>query len=285
MLKGYKNPLSKFYPSISDAEFYTEDPFPYFRSFCLEYYKEIQNLISYRLVQTSEVRRCACLLPAFAFIARKVKEHPLFFIEIGSSAGLNLLWHRYRYNYGKDIQWGDINSPVQINCSFQGNKPLIPQAFPKIISCIGIDLNPIDLTNPEEVLWLRALIWPEHKERVDLLNSAIQVARTNTPTIITGDAVEKLPEILSSVPEYVTLCIFHTYTLNQFSSESSQKLFSILTQHSFKQNLFIVSIEMKEKAKPLVEVSFFQKGIKTSYTLAHCSPYGDWIEWLLHDAN
>jgi hypothetical protein len=282
LLKGYKHPLSKFYPSIFDVEFYTEDPFPYFRSFCFEHYTEIQNLISSRRVQTNEVKRCACLLPAFAFIARQVKERPLFFIEIGSSAGLNLLWHRYRYNYGNEIQWGDVNSPVQINCSFQGNKPLIQQVFPKIVSCVGIDLNPINLSDPNEVLWLRALIWPEHKERVNLLNSAIQVARANALTIIAGDAIKALPEILASVPEHVELCIFHTFTLNQFSPDASEKLFSLLAQHSFKQHLFVISIEMKAKVKALVEITFFERGVKTSQSLAYCSPYGEWIEWLVN---
>ncbi|TWH53574.1 hypothetical protein CAL7102_01537 [Dulcicalothrix desertica PCC 7102] len=39
---------------------------------------------------------------------------------------------------------------------------------------------------------------------------------------------------------------------------------------------------MKAKAKALVEISFFERGVKTSQSLAYCSPYGDWIKWLVN---
>ena len=39
----------------------------------------------------------------------------------------------------------------------------------------GIDLDPIDLANPDQLLWLRALIWPEHVERhQQLIDAAIE---------------------------------------------------------------------------------------------------------------
>ena len=111
------------------------------------------------------------------------------------------------------------------------------------------------------------------------------LARKYPPTIIAGNAVEKLPEILSSVPQNVALCIFHTFALNQFSSDSSEKLFSLLAQHSLKQDVFVVSIEVKDKANPLLKITFFKRGIKSSQTLAYCSPHGDWLEWLLPEVN
>ena len=38
---------------------------------------------------------------------------PLALHEIGSSAGLNLLFDRFHYHYG-DTEWGDANSPVRL---------------------------------------------------------------------------------------------------------------------------------------------------------------------------
>jgi hypothetical protein len=45
-------------------------------------------------VQQNEVRRCTLLLPAFALAAGTVRS-PLALVEVGASAGLNLLFDRY----------------------------------------------------------------------------------------------------------------------------------------------------------------------------------------------
>lgn len=100
-LKGTRHPLSLYYQGLSGSSLGTDDPYPTFRSFCLEYDEEIRSLISARMVQTNEVSRCACLVPAFVLVSRGAKGRPLHLVEIGASAGLNLLWDRYAYDYGE----------------------------------------------------------------------------------------------------------------------------------------------------------------------------------------
>ena len=36
----------------------------------------------------------------------------------------------------------------------------------------GLDLNPIDVRDPDATLWLRALVWPDEVGRAELLQQA-----------------------------------------------------------------------------------------------------------------
>ena len=148
MLRGTKHPVARFYESLSKAPERYEDPYPHFRSFCIEHENEILNLIASRLVQTNEVKRCACLLPILVVVSQESYERPLYLIEIGSAAGLLLLWDHYKYRYGDGLECGDPNSPVQIECGLRGEEsPPIRNDFPRVSGRLGIDLNPIDVNN------------------------------------------------------------------------------------------------------------------------------------------
>src|SRR5207247_9050506 len=110
LLKGTRHPLSLYYKSLSGSSLVTDDPYPTFRSFCLEYDEEIRSLISARMVQTNEVSRCACLVPAFVLVSRRAKGRPLQLVEIGVNAGLNLYRDNYSYRSGETLQGEDIDS-------------------------------------------------------------------------------------------------------------------------------------------------------------------------------
>src|SRR2546423_1366353 len=56
-------------------------------------------------VQTNEVGRSAVLAGGFLTLFRR-HALPLRILEIGSSAGLNLRWERYRYE-DRGMVWGD----------------------------------------------------------------------------------------------------------------------------------------------------------------------------------
>ena len=45
---------------------------------------------------------------------------PLALIEVGASAGLNLLFDRYGYDYGAGRSAGDPSAPVRFTCALRG---------------------------------------------------------------------------------------------------------------------------------------------------------------------
>ena len=171
LLRGTPHPLARFYKNGSAS---LDDPHPDFRAFCLEHSGKIVELIATRTVQTNEVRRSALLLPAFVFVSREAQGRPLYLLEIGAAAGLNLLWDRYGYDYGNGLRSGGMSSPVQISCSLRGAlTPPVPATLPEVGRRRGVDLNPIDVSDPEETLWLRSLVWPGDEERAPLLENAV----------------------------------------------------------------------------------------------------------------
>ena len=245
LLKGAEHPVSAFYPSIAGATTGVGDPYPNFKSFCLEHRQEIIELISIRLVQTNVVGRCASLMPAFTAVALRSKRKPISLVEIGASAGLNLLWDRYGYGYGDGLSTGDPASDVRITCTLRGsNRPPVPEVLPTVASRLGLDLNPIDLNDAEAVQWLIALVWPEREDERELLEAAIEIARPDPPMVMPGDALELLQDIMTDVSQDSTLCLFHTHTLNQFSPEARARWWEIVEQLGSKRDLYVVSQEM-----------------------------------------
>ncbi len=88
--------LARFYPDLA-ATPDDGDPMPAFRAFTATHADELAELLVTRSTQTNEIGRCALLLPAFGLVAAEVG--PLTHLDIGASAGLNLLLDRYHYTY------------------------------------------------------------------------------------------------------------------------------------------------------------------------------------------
>ena len=281
LLGGLEHPLAAFYPSVTGDAGPTSDPYPAFRSFCLEQAASIRALVESRLVQTNEVRRSALLLPALTLVAER-SGRPLALVEVGASAGLNLLPDRYGYSYGDGRRAGDPASPVQLACAVRGDRPPpIPARVPAIASRLGIDLNPVDVRDPDAVAWLRALIWPEHAERAALLRRAMAVAAADPPPLLAGDALELLPRVLTQAPGDAALCVIHTHTLNQFPRAARDQLTTLLDGRGTRRDLYRISIGdlFPDPAQPLLGLVAYEDGVKAEQILAACDGHARWIEW------
>ncbi len=293
LLGGTRHPLATFYPSCGGSNVEGADPLPAFRAFRLNHAEEIGALLATRLVQTNEVRRSACLFPAFARVARDGGARPLALVEVGASAGLNLLWDRYGYDYGAGQRYGDITSPVQLRCMLHGDTtPPLPAAMPEIRSRVGIDLNPVDVRDADATLWLRALIWPEHTERAAMLVRALTLARQAPPPLLCGDALALLPGVLDSISPDATAVVYHTHTANQFSPDARARFTTVLAEYAEHRSLYRVAIEWsgfwpslegRTEDGVYLGVTSFAGGVVTNQLLARCDAHGRWLEWLPPD--
>jgi len=90
-----------------------------------------------------------------------------------------------------------------------------PAGLPEVVWRAGLDLNPLDVTDPADLTWLEALIWPEHTHRRARLRAAAALAAAEPPLLVRGDLVDDLPALAAQAPTGATLVVFHTSVLYQ----------------------------------------------------------------------
>jgi hypothetical protein len=170
----------------------------------------VRHELATRRTQTNEAARCAVLLPALALLPQ-----PLALVEIGASAGLCLLYDRYRYAYdvdGRHHVVGPPDSPVCLPCKASAAVPL-PDEVPHIGWRVGLDLHPIDVARADNRQWLECLVFPEHTERAARLEAALDLAAADPPRVVAGSFVTDLPALLDEAPAGHTLVVTHSAAL------------------------------------------------------------------------
>lgn len=212
LLAGAEHPLREYFPSVvGEAARATEGVGPALVDFCRSHRAELDQLIRTRLVQTNAVRRAVGLRYALALIAGSC-DQPVHLVEVGASAGTLLHVDRYRYRLGEHT-FGPADAPVTIDSRWRGaGLPLDLDATPEIASRTGIDLHPVDATDPDQRAWLRALVWPENAADARLLDAALASLAADPPRMIAGDGIDACPEVDRELPPGEPRVVFHAAT-------------------------------------------------------------------------
>lgn len=285
LLRGVSHPLAEFYPSVIERPLSAvdENPVPAFREFCLEHEERLRPVLETRRTQTNAVRRCTALFPAFEFVSQLADREPLALIELGASAGLNLLFDRYSYEYN-DSCVGTVDSSLRLSAAVRGDRdPPISAELPPIDSRVGVDLNPLDVTNEADARWLRALVWPEHKNRHRNLDLAISIAREDPPKLRRGDAIGLLPELLGEVPAGIPLCVFDTQLRYQLSEKRIERLDETLIEAGTSRELYCLSGHRPAPGSEhgiFLELGRVIDGQPMVEPIAVYDQHGAWVEWI-----
>ncbi len=139
--------------------------------------------------QTNEVGRAAPLVGVLWHL-QAICPLPLRLLEIGASAGLNLLADRFRFET-PDGGTGPPGSPVVFEDAWHGTVPCTGDLL-TIVERSGCDPAPIDATSEDGALTLMSYVWPDQTERVARLRGALAVARETPVEVARQDAAEFL---------------------------------------------------------------------------------------------
>lgn len=181
----------------------------------------LRRFVAEQPVQTNEVQRSWVLLPLFIHAVGSADVHV---VELGASAGLNLVWDRYRYRY-RAGEWGPEGAPLFL--SGEERRPLpggLLSARPSVRSRIGIDLAPVDVTSAEGARLLRAFVWASQAERLARLDRAIEALRADPPELVRGDVADALPGVLERLPHDGVVLVFQTAVFHMLSEEARTRV-------------------------------------------------------------
>jgi hypothetical protein len=282
LMRGADHDLKNYFPSLNGGKANVGDPSAALKDFCGKHRDEIVKLISTRATNTNEIARSAGLNAAFRTLATQ-SPAPLHLVEIGPSAGFNLLWDRYQIRYLRDGKAYATETPyalltVDVQLREGGIPPLgLP---PKIASRVGLELNPVDLEKQEERDWLRAVIHADHLVRHERIKKVLALKADERPEIRGGDALKLLPQALAQIPSGGKICVYHTFAVYQFSPEMQQTLEEIFTKASETRTIWRLSNEWGPNGKCPLTLMRYERGSLTQQTLAYCDIHGTWIEWL-----
>jgi len=288
VLGGLEHPLIDVYNGTSDA-----DPGPLFVDVCLTHRDEILELLATQQVNTNEVGRSAVLAPGLTEMAER-HGAPLAHIDVGCSAGLNLLADHYRLDYGSGGATGPPDAPVQIECEIVGGSPPIRPRLPEISARVGLDRAPVDIHDPKQVRWQLACAWPD-TNRVPRTRLALEEAQRVPMTLVQGDAVTDIGGLIAKLPPDATAVVTTTWVVAYFPHEQRTAFRAALADASRDRLVTWISIEGKGVVDTIpappdpfyahgVEYSViggitFQGGAERAEMLGYAQPHGRGLHW------
>jgi hypothetical protein len=221
------------------------------------------------------------LLPCFLEVARATGADAFDLIELGSSAGLNLVWDRYRYRYANG-DWGPAEAALELAGEERG---LVPRPLlalrPHVRRRIGIERDPIDVTSEEDALLLKSFVWADQHGRLDRLDRAIEALGRDPPELVRGDFVELLPDVLASTGSDGLTLVFQTASLGYGPPDARKRVSATLAEAGRNRRLAYVS-----SGRPLDRSDHYYGLWVTVWpggearVVANAGFHGQWLEWL-----
>jgi hypothetical protein len=276
--------LARFYPAVSGSAIPDEPAFPALRAFCLTHAEELQPGLRHGRTQTSVVHRCTTLLPAIGTLPRvRAADGAVALLEVGPAAGLNLRLDHYAYRYegsGALHQWGDPASTPRLSCAIRGDTPPALPSQLQVVDRRGLELSPLDLTNPRDMRWIRALVWPEHTERTRLMGEALEVAARVSVTIEEGDATRDIEQAVQRMVIASPRVVFATHAVYQMSDDGRRAMIAGLERASRAAPVDLVVVDSNLRGESRIDWVPFADGTRQNrVTLGHADSHGRWIEW------
>lgn len=309
LLSGSSHSLGDFYDTVRLVRGRTGEPPPIgdvataFKDFCGGHRTEIEELTATRSTQTNEVGRCSSLLPGLCHVAALYdREEPLALLDVGTSAGLNLLFDDYAYTYrsaagGATRQAGVTRAAVALECTARDDVTHLPDlALPAMAERVGLDLAPVDPFSDDQARWLLACLWPDNLPRFERLRAALANVRAtpNPPRLEHGDLLTDLRRVLATMPDDGPVVVFHSWVAAYLSEEEQRSLARQVTELGKERRVHYLYCEspFETPGLPTPPSPVRREGPDLATALVHVGPggidpvrladthpHGYWIRW------
>ena len=245
-----------------------------------EHADRLARFVSEQGVQTNEVQRSWMLLPCFLEVARRARAKEIDLLELGSSAGLNLVWDRYRYRYTHGA-WGPGTAVLEL--AGDERRPFPTDLLGRTLAVgrrTGIDRSPIDVTTEEGARLLKCFVWADQSARLERLDRAIAELRLDPPRLLRGDLVDLLPDLLARRKNDVLTVVFETAVLGYLSDERRAEVFAALDEAGRDGPLALVRASQPPDGAHTHWGLWIRLWPGEREAVALANFHGAWIDWL-----
>jgi hypothetical protein len=231
--------------------------------------------------QTNEVARSAIILGGLLTIAA-TSANRLELIELGSSAGLNLLLDQYHYRLGEEREWGAREAPVSIVSRWTGNVPDVTLAL-NIARRAGCDRNPLDPSLVQTRQRLLSYVWPDQTDRMARLEAALGNAMKSPMRVINEDAAVFAERQLTLPQEAGTVRVLMHTIVWQYLTEPTQNrigaaMRTAAARADAQRPLAWLSVEADGQPKGAnISLRLWPENQRRS--LGRADFHGRWVEW------
>jgi hypothetical protein len=304
LLGGAESPLARWYPTLNGGvappPVDEDDPYPEFHRFVFDHLDAVEPLLRAGSTQTNEPNR-SCLwhvaLREAAADDPEVDGRPIALVEVGASAGLNLLVDRYAYDFGDGVVRGAVDSPVRLASELRSEAPPhLDVPLPDIVERVGVDLDPINVRDAEATRWLQACVWPEQLDRHERLRAALTLAAADPPTIVQGDAVDEIADVVEECPDDAHVVVVNSWAMVYLERSRREAFATILDRLGASRPLTWISAEhptclalfrdpdgpvdpAEGMSRSLVGMARWRAGRREVSTPALVHPHLRWMDW------
>lgn len=222
-LDGLAPQLDRFYPSRGGRQ--SDGVWPAFLTTLSDNASVLNRLLD-RPVQTNEVGRSKAVVAGIEWLTQRVS-NPVLMWEIGASAGLNLNWQHYGFYAGGQRVFGPRDSPVTLHLP---TGLALGHLDGRVHETVGCDREPIDPNDADGIQWLRACVWADHITRLDLLDSALTVARRSPPRVEAGEASSWLRDRLRGAPSDKLIVVTQSVVNQYLSADERTEISDAVTE-------------------------------------------------------
>ncbi|MDO9367932.1 MAG: DUF2332 domain-containing protein [Sphingopyxis sp.] len=233
--------------------------------------------------QTNEAGRSSNFIAAMLWLADRGLPPAFDCLEIGSSAGINLMLNRYHYDLG-GVRVGPRPGAMAFTPEWRGNHP--PQHKIDIVSTKGCDVAPVDLTDPAQALRLKAYIWPEHHIRFERMAAAIAAATEEPPRLIHANAADFVEaELARPQTKGTTRVLMHSIVWQYVPADQQARITTAMeaagARATGEQPLAWIALEANRTVHHHELIVRYWPGGAAPVKLAHAHAHGAWVEWLV----
>jgi hypothetical protein len=232
--------------------------------------------------QTNEAGRSSNFIAAMLWLADQGLPPRFDCLEIGSSAGINLMIDRYAYDLG-GTKAGPAVPVMTFTPDWQGDAP--PAHAIEIAGLKGCDVAPVDLTDPAQALRLKGYIWPEHGVRFERMDAAIKAAQAKAPDLIKMSAAEFVESELARAQDAgTTRVLMHSIVWQYVPKDQQARVTRAMeaagSEATADRPLAWIALEANRDTHRHEMVVRYWPGGEEGRTLTEAHPHGAWIKWM-----